>query len=61
MFYGEPKGGFVAFIKVQGIEALYKYVIEKNWREISEVQEQSWGAKTCTLGTPEGYSLHFFE
>jgi AraC family transcriptional regulator len=40
MFYGEPKKGFLAFIKVQGIESLYKYVREKGWKNITEIQVQ---------------------
>lgn len=61
MFYGEPKGGVVAFMKVQGIEALHKYVTNKGYNDISKVQEQPWGAKMCTVITPDGYDLQFFE
>ena len=61
MFYGEPKGGVIAFIKVKGIDALYKFVTDKSWKEISEVQLQPWGSKVCTVNTPDGYVLQFFE
>jgi len=61
LFYGEPKGGVAAFMKTQGIEALYKYVVGKGWKDISEIQQQPWGAKMCTIKTPDGYLLQFFE
>ena len=61
MFYGEPKKGFLAFIKVQGIESLYKYVKEKGWKNITEIQVQPWGAKMCSIITPDEYELRFFE
>ena len=61
MFYGEPRGGVVAFMKVQGIEALHKYVLSKGCTDISEVSVQPWGAKMCAVTTPDGYTLQFFE
>ncbi|NYB74324.1 VOC family protein [Sedimentibacter hydroxybenzoicus DSM 7310] len=61
MFCGESKGGVAAFMQVQGIEALYKYVKAKKYKDISEIQMQPWGAKMCTINTPDGYALRFFE
>jgi AraC family transcriptional regulator len=61
MFNGEPIGGVVAFIKVQGIEALHKYVAEKGWNDISEIKQQHWGGKLCKIKTLDGYTLQFFE
>ena len=61
MFFGEPKGGVVAFMKVQGVEALHEYVVNKGYKDISEVQKQPWGAKMCSVNTPDGYVLSFFE
>jgi len=61
MFYGEPKGGVIAFMKIQGIESLHKFIINTGWKDISEIQSQHWGAKMCTVITPDGYSLQFFE
>ncbi|MCL2003490.1 MAG: hypothetical protein FWG72_05745 [Oscillospiraceae bacterium] len=61
LFYGDPKGGVVAFMKVQGIEALHQYVSDRGRNAISDVQEQPWGAKMCAVDTPDGYVLQFFE
>ena len=61
LFYGEPKGGVVAFMQVQGIDALYKYAVEMGCKDITEVQLQPWGSKTCEITTPDGYVLKFFE
>jgi hypothetical protein len=61
MLCGEPRGGVVALMKVQGIEALHEYVSGKGGTDISEVCVQPWGAKMCTVTTPDGYVLQFFE
>ena len=61
MLRGEPKRGVIALVKVQAIEALHAYVTGKGWKDISDVQVQPWGAKLCTVTTPDGYILQFFE
>ncbi len=61
MFYGEPIQGLVAFMQVQGIDALYQYVKFHNWERISEVTQEPWGGKTCTVTTTDGCLLRFFE
>ena len=61
MFRGDATGGVVAFMKVQGIESLYNYVINHGWQEITPVEVQPWGAKMCRITTPDGYVLQFFE
>jgi AraC family transcriptional regulator len=61
LFYGEPKKGVVAFIKVQGIESLYKFVKNNGWNDITEIEVQPWGSKMCTIKNPDGYEMRFFE
>ena len=61
MFYGEPKGGVVAFMKVQGLEALYSFIVNSGWQDVTDIEEQPWGAKMCRITTPDGYILQFFE
>jgi AraC family transcriptional regulator len=61
LFYGEPQSGMVAFMQVQGIAALYTYVTAKGWDKITEVKEEPWGAKTCSITTNDGCILKFFE
>jgi len=61
MFYGEPKSGMVAFMLVQGIESLYDYVKNNGWEQITEVKLEQWGSKTCSITTPDGCVLTFFE
>ncbi|HMN61343.1 MAG TPA: VOC family protein [Anaerolinea sp.] len=61
LFVGEPFKGLVAFMSVHGIDALYNYVTSKNYREITEVKTEPWGAKTCEVRTPDGCVLRFFE
>jgi AraC family transcriptional regulator len=61
MFYGEPKGEMVSFMRVKGINELYSYVKNNGWDKITEIDQEPWGAKVCTITTPEGYDLRFFE
>ncbi len=61
MFYGEPQKGMVAFMLVQGIERLHELVKKNGWEQITEVQMQPWGCKTCDVITIDGSVLRFFE
>lgn len=61
MFYGEPGKGMVAFMLVQGIDKLYEFVKKSSWDQISDVQMQPWGCKTCDITTIDGCVLRFFE
>lgn len=61
MFHGAPKGGVAAFMQVQGIDALHRYVTGNGWSQITDVRQEPWGAKTCEVSTPDGCVLRFFE
>ncbi len=61
LFYGEPEQRTVGFMLVQGIEALHDYVKKQGWNEISEVQVEPWGSKTCAVTTIDRSILTFFE
>lgn len=61
MFYGEPIMRTISLIMVEGIDKLYNYVKNKGWNDISEIQEQPWGARACSVTTIDGSMLTFFE
>lgn len=61
LFYGEPKQGMVAFLKVSGIEKLHEYVKLTGWKEMTEIKLEPWGGKTCSIETVDGCELRFFE
>jgi AraC family transcriptional regulator len=61
MFKGEPLKMMVGFMLVQGVEQLYHFVRKNGWNEITEVKEQPWGGKTCSVTTIDGSVLTFFE
>ena len=48
-------------MKVQGINALYEYVTDKGWKDITEVKMQPWGSKMCSVTSPDGSILRFYE
>lgn len=61
MFYGEPLKQMVGFMLVQGIEQMYTFVKSQGWNEISDINIQPWGGKTCSITTIDGSILTFFE
>lgn len=61
LFQGQPLQITIAFIQIQGIEAMYEYVRKQGWEKITEVEVEQWGSKTCKITTVDGYLLHFFE
>jgi AraC family transcriptional regulator len=61
MFRGEPLKMMVGFMLVQGVEQLYRFVKKNGWNQITEVKEQPWGGKTCSVTTIDGSVLTFFE
>lgn len=61
MFRSEPLKQMVGFMLVQGVEQLYAFVKSRGWNEISDVEVQPWGGKTCSVTTIDGSILTFFE
>lgn len=61
MFRGEPAPRRISFMQVSGIEKLHRWVKSKGWDQITEVQLQPWGGKTCSLTTIDGYIIDIFE
>lgn len=61
LFRGEPIKRTVGFMLVQGVDQLYSYVKSQGWNQITEVQSQPWGGKTCSVTTIDGSVLTFFE
>lgn len=61
LFKGEPTDRVVAFIRVRGIDALYRRVVEKDWSKITEVERQPWGSSQCSITTIDGSELRLYE
>jgi AraC family transcriptional regulator len=61
LMYGEPKSELVALMRVQSIDKLYSYVRQSGWEQITEVTQQPWGARLCSITTVDGCELRFFE
>ncbi len=51
----------IGFMLVQGIEKLYNHIKEHRWTDISQIVNESWGTKSCTVKTIDGSILKFFE
>lgn len=61
IFKGQPEHRLISFMQVKGIEKMHDYIISNGWNEITEVQTQPWGGKTCSLTTVDGYVINIFE
>lgn len=61
LFQGEPSAQTVAFMRIDDIEKLHKYVKQNGWQQISEIQSQPWGAKECAVTTIDGSVMRFFQ
>lgn len=61
MFAGEPAGGEISFMQVQGIDNLYQHVTGKGWKNITPIAVQPWGGKVCRITTIDGYAIRVFE
>ncbi len=61
LFKGEPIKRTVGFMLVTGVDKLYTYVKSHGWNDITEVIEQPWGGKICSVTTIDGSILTFFE
>lgn len=61
MFHGKTEMRTVGFMKVEGIEKLHDFVVERGWKEIGDVMIERWGAKSCVVTTIDGCQLKFFE
>ena len=61
LFKGEPSKGEVGFINIQGLNTFYQFVKDNGWNQISDIYEQPWGAKECSVTTIDGSIIRFFE
>ncbi|WP_058301001.1 helix-turn-helix domain-containing protein [Gorillibacterium timonense] len=61
LFTGEPVKGVVGFLMVEGIDTLHSLVKNSGWNQISDIEPQPWGARECSVTTPDGSILRFFE
>ena len=61
LFPGEPAKGVAGFLMVEGLDALHRIVKAAGWTQITDIQPQAWGARECSITTPDGCVLRFFE
>jgi len=61
LFYGEPTKQAVAFMQVEGVDELYRFVKKNGWEQITEVKKQQWGGKECDVTTVDGSIMCFFQ
>lgn len=61
LFQGEPSDQVVAFMRVDNIEKLRKFVAASGWTKLSEISVQPWGAKECDVTTIDGGIMRFFQ
>lgn len=61
IFRGKPEQCVISFMQVKNIDKMYSYVTSKGWNQITQVEIQPWGGKTCNITTIDGYIIKVFE
>ncbi len=61
LFKGEGIKGVAGFLMVEGLDSLHALVKKNGWEQISDIYEQPWGSKECSITTIDGSILRFFE
>jgi AraC family transcriptional regulator len=61
LFRGEPSKGVVGFVNIIGLQTFHQFVKYNGWNHISDINEQPWGAKECSITTVDGSIIRFFE
>lgn len=61
LFPGEPSNRVEGFMMVDSIEKLSEYVHSHGWEEISSIEHQPWGARSCNVTSIDGTVITFFE
>ena len=61
LFKGKPEPRAISFMQVKNIEKMYSHIISKGWNQITKVEIQPWGGKTCGVTTIDGYVINVFE
>jgi len=61
LFYGEPTDQTVAFMRVEGVDELYRFVKKNGWKQITKITTQPWGGKECAVTTVDGSVIRFFQ
>lgn len=61
LFYGKPANQSVTFMRVDNINALYNFVKQSGWEQITEIEKQHWGGIQCSVTTIDGSVMHFFQ
>lgn len=61
LFCGTPESRVISFMQVQNIRKMREYILTNGWENITDIVEQPWGGKTCSLTTLDGYIINVFE
>lgn len=59
LFYGEPLKRVVGYITVDNVDIIHDYILLNGWEKITDIVMKPWGARECTVTTPDGGSIIF--
>ncbi len=59
LFYGEPLKRVVGYITVDKVEIIHDYIVFNGWKEITDIIRKPWGARECSVTTPDGGIIIF--
>lgn len=61
LFRGAPVKGVVGFMNIHGLDIFHEFVKKNGWEQISEIYEQGWGARECSVTTIDCSVIRVFE
>lgn len=59
-FEGEMGRGMFTYVKVDDVDAFYKFVIDKGIKPSGEPKDWDWGNREFVIKDPDGYRFVFF-
>lgn len=59
LFYGEPLKRVIGYITVDNVDNVHDYILQNGWHMITDIVNQPWGARECSVTTPDGGRITF--
>ncbi len=59
LIYGEPLKRIVGYLTVDSVDNLRETILQNGWEKVTEIRQTPWGARECSVTTPDGGILVF--
>lgn len=59
LIYGEPLKRIIGYLTVDCVDNLRETILQNGWEKVTEIRQTPWGARECSVTTPDGGILVF--